>query len=270
MPYFPQLAADGHMVERPFTTVQIHRTTLETAASGQRFAWNWKTEPLRRWSLTYAALSDAELAVLQAFFVDRRGRLKSFTWLDPNGNLCQYSESFAPAAWEKYAVGSVGSAVADPHGGTRAVEVTGTTNTMIATVLLPDGDASGFVLTGSVWVKAPAAQSLSIGFIDSGFAVLGNTTWSLPANTWRRISHTITLATAAPIRLLVGGFGTWNAQALALWGAQCVPTAGPGPDIRSPQSYGLRTKCRFDTDELEVRTLGPNQHQVSFSIAEFA
>jgi hypothetical protein len=68
--------------------------------------------------------------------------------------------------------------------------------------------------------------------------------------------------------MLIGGFGTWNASTIQLFGAQCAPMPGPGAYQRSPANWGLRTKCRFDTDVLSVRSLGPDQHQVSVPIVE--
>lgn len=270
MIYFPQLNAGGLLVQRPYTWQQHALTTNEDQPGGRRYARAWRTNPLGRWQLGYPHLTDGELATLEGFFGSIAGRFGTFTWLDPAGNLVQYSEDFAQAAWEKYTV-TVGSAVTDPYGGSRATSCTGTSaNSMLAAAVLPAGDASGFVLCGSVWVRAAAPQALSIGFIDSGFTVLGSTTWTLPAGQWLRISHRVTLATNSSIRLLIGGFNTWGTVSLDLFGPQVVPMPGPGAYARSPQQWGYHPNCRLDTDVLSVRHLGPNQNSVSLAIAEFA
>lgn len=270
MAYFPQLSAQGLMVQRPSTWQQIALTTHEDQPSGRRCAKAWRTNPLGRWGLTYPHLTDTELAVLEGFFASMKGRLGQFTWLDPGGNLCQYSDDFSHASWEKYDA-APGAAAADPFGGTRAQTVAGTgSNAMLATSVIPDGNASGFVLCGSVWVKPGSAQQLSIGFIDSGFTVIGNSAWSLPAGRWTRIWHTMTLATSSAVRLLIGGFASWGAVSLDLFGAQAAPLPGPGAYVRSPQQWGYRPKCRFDTDVLSLRYVGPNQNTVTLAIAEFA
>jgi hypothetical protein len=267
--YFPQLTAQGVMVQRPYATTLEHLTTHVDQPSGPRYGYSWRTEPLGRWDLQYALLTDAEVAVLEGFFTQMDGRYGEFTYLDPGGNLVRYSEDFSHSSWEKYTA-SVGGATSDPFGGNRATVVTGTSgNSMLAAYALPEGGASGFVLCGSIWAKATAARSLSIGFIDSGFGVLGSTTWSLAAGQWRRIWHTITLVTTSNIRLLIGGFGTWGTVSLSLFGAQCAPLPGPGGYQRTPGNYGLRAKCRFDTDRLELRHIGPNQTAVNLKIAEY-
>jgi hypothetical protein len=206
--------------------------------------------------------------VLEAFFVARRGRLEDFTFLDPCGNLLSHSEDFSNAAWEKIAA-SVGAATVDPFGGNLARTLAGSSsNSMITAYCLPDGGASGFVLTGSVWVKSATNSSLNIGFIDSGFGVLGSTSWPIRAGEWTRIWHTITLATASNIRLLIGGFSSWGAVSLALFGAQVVPLPGPGGYAKSPGNYGIHSKCRFDEDALTLRHIGPNQTSASIPIIE--
>jgi hypothetical protein len=268
MPYYPQLIAGGVTVQRPYQCAQAALTTYEDQPTGRRFARSWRTNPLGRWTLNYQHLTDAELATLQAFFASMGGRYGEFTFLDPGGNLAQYSDDFSAAAWEKYTV-TPGAAVTDPFGGTRAVSCLATSgNGMLAAAVLPGGGGAGLVLCASVWVRAAAPASLSIGFIDAGFAVLSAKTADLPANTWVRIQHAHTLASASAVRMLLGGFGTWNLSTLQLFGAQCAPMPGPGAYVRSPANWALRTKCRFDTDLLQVRTLGPNQHAVTVPILE--
>jgi hypothetical protein len=274
--YFPQLAADGHMVERGSTLSDAFETSKTDGAIAQRTAWAWRgagldnfpVDPLGKWALPYSSLTDAERTVLEDFFRARRGRFESFTLLDPFGNLVRRSEDFAHGSWEKNSA-TPGAAVEDPRGGNRAVSVASSgVNANLVSTIIPDGDASGFVICGSVWAKAPTALSLSIGFVDSGFSVLANQIWDLPANTWRRIWCTTTLATNAYIRLLIGGFGTWAGQTLQLFGAQAVPLAGPAAYVRTPGRAGLRRKVRFDQDALELRTLGPNQHSTTITLVE--
>jgi hypothetical protein len=53
------------------------------------------------WTLDYAGLTDAEQAVLQAFFVAAEGRLRSFTFLDPASNLLKWSEELTEDVWHR-------------------------------------------------------------------------------------------------------------------------------------------------------------------------
>jgi hypothetical protein len=220
--------------------------------------------------MTYSHLTDGELSLLNSFFAEMKGSYGEFIYLDPGGNLVPYSDDFAHGSWEKYNGATPGAAVGDPFGGSRARAVTGGANAMLAASVLPAGNGSGITLCGSVYVWAASTpQQLSIGFIDSGFSVLASTTWDLRAG-WQRIQQQITLSTNSSIRMLIGGFGTWASANLQLFGAQCVPLAGPGVYVPSPANFGLHAKCRFDSEALNARYVGPNQNSVSFAIAEYA
>ena len=250
----------------PVRSSQVHLTRLETQDSGPRYATALRTNPLSRWQLQYPQLITAELATLTAFFDAQRGRRGEWTWLDPSGNLCPYSDDFTNSAWERYGT-TPAAAATDPFGGTRAVVVTGSTNGMLATIVLPEGLGSGILLCGSVWVHATAPQSLVIGFIDSAFTLLASRTWDLRAG-WQRIHCNVTLATASYIRLLIGGLNTWAGSTLRLFGARCAPLAGPGEYVRSPGNYGLH-RARFDSDAITVTYTGPGLYSASVNIASY-
>jgi hypothetical protein len=275
--YFPPLNSRGMLVQRPYQTSHSYSTIREDMPMGRRYAFEqfgnglarFPSEPLARFDLQYSSLTDDELAALEAFFDAMAGRFGPFTFLDPNGNLVAASENFSDASWQSYSA-SPGSSASDPWGGARGTSVSSSgSNSMLATAVLPDGGAAGFVLCGSVWVLAPAAQQLAIGFIDSSFTLLHSTTWNLPANSWTRIFDTHQLATASYIRLLIGGLGTWSGQTLRLFGAQCVPTLGPGAYAKTPGNYGLHPNCRFDTDALAINYQARNRTAVRAPIAEY-
>ena len=266
--YYPQIYG-GVITQRPYMAVLEYLTSVAEQASGPRYGYAWRDEPLGRWELRYAALREADVQTLETFFAQIEGRLGEFTYLDPGGNLVRYSEDFSHSSWERYTV-TTGGATTDPFGGNRAMLCTGTSgNSMLATYVLPEGGASGFAICGSVWVRAQAAQQLAIGFIDSGFNVVAHRVWELPAGRWVRIWCPAALATNSNIRLLIGGFGTWGAVTLDLFGAQCAPTPGPGGYQRTPGNYGLHAKCRFDQDQLEIEYSGPNAASAVVRIVEY-
>lgn len=278
MTYFPQISASGVMVQRPYGQSVRFSTLVQDMPFGKRYSYSewggglsrYPSGPLNRFELQYPSITDAEVAALQSFFTQAEGRLNEFTYLDPGGNLVNWSEDFTQTAWTKQSV-TPGASVSDPFGGNRGMMVAGGgSNGMLFTTVLPNGGASGFVLCGSVWAKAQSpGQQLSIGFIDSGFGVISNTTWNLPQGSWVRVWNTATLATSSYIRLLIGGLATWGSTSIALFGAQVAPLPGPGAYRKTPGSEGLRAKCRFDTDDFEARSLGPNQNAVKLSVIEY-
>lgn len=277
MAYFPQFLSTKGGAQLPYQTEQAYETVVVDMPSAPRHVYarrgagltNFPTGPL--WRFTHQLnITDAELATLRSFFQSQNGRLEEFVYLDPSGNLLKYSEDFSQADWEKNSV-TVGSAVADPFGGTRATAMTATSsNSNINAYVLPAGSGSGLVLTSSVYVKPQSSGgSLAIGFIDSGFTVLDSRQVSIPtAGQWYRIICPTTLASSSTIRVLIGGFGTWNATTLHLFGAMCAPLPAENNYVKSPEFWGYHAKCRFDVDDLRWRKVGPNQNTVNLTIKE--
>jgi hypothetical protein len=268
MAYFPQIGANGMMVQLPFGQTFSHLTSVSELQSGPRQSYAWRPNPLMAWDLTYPALTPAEYATLLSFFQSQLGRYGEFTLLDPGGNLVPASENFGDASWQQYSV-AVGASIAEPFSGSFGTTITGSSNGMLAAVVLPSGNAAGLWLCGSVYVLAPAASTLVIGFIDSGFNVLAYQSCVLPANQWTRIACSTQLATSSAIRMLIGGFGSWTGP-LSLFGAQVAALGGAGAYQRTPGNYGLHTKVRFDTDILEPQYVGPGQISLKFRLVEHA
>jgi len=271
-PYFPQINPNGVMTTLPYTSSFDYRSTMEDSDyTGRRFAWKWRSVMLGSYNLNLQALTAAELLVVQNFFYSAEGRKGEFTFLDPGGNLVNYSDLFSNASWTRTSI-TAGGNVTDPYGGNLAMSMSSSaSNGLLYTTVLPSGNASGFVLCASVWARATGAgQTLSIGFVDSGFSVLANQIWTLPQNKWVRISCPITLATNSYIRILLGGFATWGSgQTIQLFGAQCVPLPGPGARLLTPGADGLRPYCRFDSDELAINFEDFGKTSTNLSIVEY-
>jgi hypothetical protein len=276
--YFPQIGS-GILTQYPYRTTQAFNSVLSDTPAGHPYGFvkrgsgltYFPPGPLSRFELNYQAITDAEAQSLQTFFAACQGRLAEFIYLDAAGNLIPVSENFADGSWSPTGV-TVGSAVTDPFGGTRATTLTATTsNSNLAPTVVPGGYLpAGFLLCASVYAKAHSAgQSLSIGFIDSGFDVLHSTTWPLPQNKWVRIYDRIAVATSSYIRVLIGGFGTWSGTAIDVFGPLCAPTGGPGAYTQSPVNYGYHPHCRFDTDFLSITAHGPNQNGISLPVTEY-
>jgi hypothetical protein len=268
MIYYPQIGTNGMMVQLPFSQSFSHLTSVSELDSGPRQSYAWRPNPLKAWDLTYAALEPIEYETLLNFFLGQQGRYAEFTFLDPGGNMVPASENFADASWEKDST-VVGASVAGPFSGSLGTTITGTTNGLLAAVVLPSGNSAGLWLCGSVYVLAPSASSLVIGFIDSGFNVLTSQSCALPANQWTRIACTTQLASNSAIRLLIGGFGSLTGP-LSLFGTQVAPMGGLGAYQRTPGNYGLHSKTRFDTDLLKPQYVGPAQISLKLRLTEHA
>jgi hypothetical protein len=269
MTYFPQIGLNRISTQHPYTVSASFRTTLNQLGSGVAYGRANRATPLGKFFLNFPALTPAEVSALESFYLNRGGALRPFTLLDPGGNMVLHSEEFLHSSWEKYSV-TGGGAVEDPFGGERGSQMqSNSTNGMLATVVLPDGGGHGVQLCASVYARSSAAdQELVIGFIDSGFQVLSSVRETLAPNRWTRIWCSTELATDSPVRLLVGGLGSWNGAALQLFGAQCAPLMGPGAYLRSPEFHGLRRNCRFASERLQARYLEAGRVSVKIPIEE--
>ena len=268
--YYPQIGS-GIITALPYQRSAAFDTIRNELPSGQIFARSNLSNELGVWSVVHQALSNSDLETLRTFFAGRHGRALSFIFLDPSGNLVPFSEDFADASWSNQQA-TIGAAVTDPEGGNLATSVASTgSDAKLWTTILPDGDASGYILCGSVWARATgSSQQLHIAFLDSGPLIIGGTTFDLPQNQWVRIQHTITLATATSIGFQIGGLGTWaSGETIQLFGAQAVPMPGPGEYSKSPGNSGLHNNCRFGSDEWSPEYVSAGINRIQIEIEEF-
>jgi len=283
MNYFPQVNGNGVVTQLPYKSSLAYNNIYQEMPFGRSYSFaqrgsglnNFPMTPLGNFGVNYIAITDAEVAALSAFFDSMKGRLNQFCFLDPDGNLVNNSESFTATSWTSQNTGvtvTTNGGLADPLGGTRASLLTATSsNSNYAPIVIPGGGLpANFVLCGSVYCMAQSAgQSLALGFVDSGFNVLGSATWSLQQNQWTRIYYAMQINSASYIRLLIGGFSTWNMTGIRVFGPQCVASMGPGNYSKSPDNYGYHPTCRFDTDTFAFTKIGPNQNSVVLPVAEY-
>ncbi len=270
MSYFPQIG--GITTALPYETASSFETIENNLPSGQHRARARRTAPLGRWVVRHNNLTAADLATLHAFFLARHGRLETFIFLDPAGNLVTQSEDFSHADWIKTSVSQTASGVTDPFGGTLAKTVTSSAvNGFMRSVILPAGGASGFVLNFSVWAKvASGTQTLLLLFVNSdtnGALFVSNLTVT---TVWRRLEFQATLASAVNIGVRLGGASTWGTGvAIDLFGAQVNSMPGAGAYAKTPGDLALHNNCRFDTDVWDVEYLASGHHSFRLPIVEF-
>lgn len=279
--YYPQVSADGVMTQIPYRRSMSFNSLFVDAPFSRPYSASrrgsglsfYPTAPLGRFEVNYTAMADADVQTLLTFFNAQQGRYGEFIFLDPAGNLVNNSEDFSQTNWATQTTGVTISAtgVTDPFGGTRASTLTATSsNSNMSPIVVPGGFLpANFALNVSVYLRAlTAAQSFSLGFVDSGFSVLGSKTFALPQNVWKRIDFSMLVNTTSYIRALFGGFSTWNSTAIQFFGPQCAPLIGPGSYKKSPDDFGYHPNCRFDTDSFSYTAMGPNQNTLSLPVME--
>lgn len=276
--YFPQVNSNLILTQLPYQSKLSYETVVNDLETGIRYSFprraanldGYPTVPLGKFGINFSSITDTEVSDLKTFFDARRGRWESFRFLDPGGNLLQYSEDFTKSYWDKSSGVTTGATVADPFGGNLATSLAGTGgDSKILGVIGPtDGGMSGFRMCVSVWVNArdPNA-SIFLGFTD-GTTTRGSTI-QIPYQTWRRISYSDTIWTSSQIKAVMGGSSTWSGgKQIYTYGFQVSPMKGEGAYVRTPGNYGYHENVRFDVDSFSVNHLGPNQNQVNLPLVE--
>ncbi len=269
MPYFPQVNGNLILTQTPYQWIESFDTIFDEQETGMKYSYprrgvgldNFPTDELGRFAVNFSSITDAEVAVLKAFFVSMRGRWGTFRLLDPGGNLLQYSEDFTQAYWAKTL--TVGSTQSDPFGNSRAYSVS--SGTLRGLVGAADGLMSGIRVCASLYANARSVGLQgTIGFVDRTTSTNYSTVFDLPNGGWKRIYHSFTLPTNNAFDVYLSFSGTcW------VFGAQVSPMKGEGAYVKAPGNYGYHENCRFDTDVFERQVSGPDQNALQLPIVEF-
>jgi hypothetical protein len=100
-PAFPRLST-GATSQRPYTQTVRYRTTLNDMPSGQRYSYAWydaglpgfPTRGLMAWKLEFPSVTDDDMAMLEAFFVQVNGRWRHFSFTDPEDGVTYQTVRF--------------------------------------------------------------------------------------------------------------------------------------------------------------------------------
>jgi hypothetical protein len=281
MTYYPQLNSNFIMTQSPYSVGLEYGTIVEDMETGMRWSFSrrgnvglggYSAGPLGKFFMSYASITDAEIAQLLTFFRAVRGKYHPFRLLDPGGNLLQYSEDFSQTYWDKSSGVSIVGSTTDPFGGSLATRLQATSsNSYLAAIVGPaDGGLNGFVVNVSFWARSLVpSQDLFLGFVDSGFArVDGKTVHT--STSWRRYSYTTTLWNDNYFRAMIGGYATWNFSTLDVFGVQVSPMKGEGAYVKTPGNYGYHAKVRLDTDAFSQQAIGPNQNALVLPCVEYS
>lgn len=280
MAYFPQINGNMILTQLPYSAQLAYETIVQDMESGPRFSFPRRaasltghpTTPLGRFNVSFPNITDAEVEDLQTFFRARKGRLEAFSFLDPGGNLLEYSQDFSQSYWDKSnGPVTVGASVVDPFGGSIAKQLSagGGDSYILGRIGPVDPNLSGFRMCASAWVNArDVGVSMFIGFQNSAGTKFG-TEHALPFERWVRISHSFTLDDDNTWKFVLGGNSTWTSgRQVYVFCAQVSPMKGEGAEVSTPGNYGYHANCRFDVDVFERRCLGPNQNSVLLPIVE--
>jgi Conserved hypothetical protein 2217 (DUF2460) len=157
---FPQLNS-GAMVQAPFRRTRTTRTAANRLADGSEVRGPDQSATQLAWEAQLSELSDEELDRIAALFDAVEGRVGTFLFLDPAGNLLQWSENLSQNCWQKGAMLQLTRGIADPLGGTGAVRVTNAGQSAQDVMQALTAPAT-FVYCFSVYARAAAPGAVSL------------------------------------------------------------------------------------------------------------
>jgi hypothetical protein len=256
---FPQLNS-GALVQTSFRRTSETRTEANRLADGSEVRGPDDSAAAVSWEVALCELSDVELNGISTLFDAVEGRVGTFVFLDPAGNLLQWSEDLSRNCWQKGAMLQLLPGIADPFGGTGAVRVT---NAGQSAQDVSQGLAAPatFFYCLSVYARTAAAGSVSL-FVQAGQSRQIAAFDLSPA--WRRCS----LAWNGGIGVDRVNFGVELAPGASVefygFQAQAQPVASSYR--RTLDASGVYSAARFDADEFRAVSDAPGRHSSSLRI----
>jgi hypothetical protein len=268
---FPAINSNGIRAHYPNEVSFEHLTNATDLASGKRYSASWRNAPLSRFTLNFAGLIDNEVSVLRGFMANCHGRYATFQYVDPTGNLLQYSEDFTQAPWVK-ACTVVSAGLLDPFGGTTGSTLAGdgSGNSSISQVVFIDPGVAGSISCFSVYLQGIGSGMTIPVSATNGVDTVSKLVTIVPG-VWKKVFLQLTFGTSGSITVGIGGSYAWTGTSyIGIFGPMFSLTKGDAPYLRTPEFYAVHPICRFDQDALDIQYQGPNQTDVTVKIAELS
>jgi len=260
MSVFPQFASQSG-AQYPLVKVRRTRTVVELNRAGKPWRYGDPDAARVEWALELRHLDENETASLRQLFDACEGRLQPFLFLDPTDNLLSYSEDLTAAVWQKDALISLTTGVADPKGGAAATLVSNTAQTA-QRVMQSLGVPADFRYCLSVWVRAAQPGPVDLLMSTASATVretrTAGTAWSRvdlsasPGGTETTVSFGIEIPAGASVEV---------------FGFQVEAQPGAGEYKRTAASGGVYPNARFAQDELAVIAEAPGRYSVEVRIS---
>jgi hypothetical protein len=205
-----------------------------------------------------------EWAAIDELFGTMEGRLGTFGFLDPFGNLLQWSDNLSATTWKKDAGIQLSGGGPDPLGGTRATRVTnagGTERGVRQTAAVP----GWFRYCLSVYVRSDAPSAIKLT------AAAGTETASrvFPAlASWRRAE--LSLLLTAQEEAVTFGVAIGGGASVEVFGLQAEPQTGASKYKRTTTHSGVFPNASFLDDELRMTSNAPGEFSCTVRIGATA
>jgi hypothetical protein len=259
MLYFPQLTT-GATSQLPCTKRIYQRTVVNQEAHGGTVRLFDPGACAVEWQVQLSGLALQEWAAIDALFAATEGRLGTFQFLDPFGNLLMWSESPGASTWTKDAGVQLVSGVPDPMGTARAARMTNTgagQQGLRQNVSVP----GWYQYCLSVWARSDAKQRVRLS-MTAGTEV--SSQWFETGTTWRRLELSMPLETQAPA--VAFGAAIEAGAAVDVFGFQAEPQVGASKYKSTTTHSGVFSNAYFLDDELRMTSSAPGEFSCTVRI----
>jgi len=256
---FPQLAS-GSAAMYPLLRKNLTRTVVNVLSDGSAVVFADPDAASREWELRPTGLTLEEATAIETLFDAASGGLRTFTFLDPAGNLLLRSEEFDAETWDNGPLISLTAGVADPLRtvrATRAINTGSAAGSVAQTLAIP----GSFKYVMSVWAKTTGGSSVSLFATTAGGSTTKNFTLS---SEWKRMSLRIELGQNT--ESVTFGAELEPGASVDLFGMQLEAAPGVSDYKQTAAEAGVYAKARFAGDELSVTARGTDMFDMVMRI----
>jgi hypothetical protein len=252
MLYYPQLTT-GAVSQFPIARNTNMRTVANQLPSGYTIRMADTGAQKVQWRLQYSALTDGEVASIEDLFESSEGQLNTFTFLDPTDNLLMWSEDWTQAVWAPHPLLQVTAGISDPLGGTDAMQLTNTAQS-IQQIVQATNAPSSFVYCYSLYLRSVVPATVQLVVTATGQTVLTPITTGA---SWTRVTTSGSLS----VQQDGIGFGVQLPAGVQVeaFGAQVEAQPGAGLYKKTIDLGGVYTSTRFYSDLLLVTATASDQ-----------
>lgn len=257
--FFPQLVS-GAIAQYPISRVRLVRTVKNTLANGDLVLYEDLGAGQLIWNLEYAELSNVDLALLQSHFTACAGPYHAFTFLDPTGNLLNWSSDLTQPLWTPPPSFVIAAGAADPNGGLAGFNLTNNgqiTQGIAQSLIVPA--AYQYVL--SIYIRSAAGAAVTLS--RTGQYASSAETFVANAN-WQRISISGTLQDSG--NTLNVGFTLGAGEQVNVYAPQLEPQLAPSRARLTAQQGGVYANAHWAVNSLPVIETAAGLFTTSFTI----
>jgi hypothetical protein len=263
MLYYPQLST-GTLAQYPLRKRLQTRTILNECLDSSTVKLAAPAASEIQWDLNYAALSEAEWNAIAALFQAAEGRLQTFVFADPTGNLMRWSETLSSTVWQKDGLVQLTPGVSDTAGAARATRIANS-GQVVQGLSQAITTAGWFQYCFSVYARSSTATTVTLTRSTANGAQSQTETLGPE---WRRIESSGQIDGSA--EEIVFGLEIPASGIVDVFGFQVEAQPQASPYKATTNQGGVYPQTRFVDDFISPIVIGMNDYSVQAKLVSKA